>query len=483
MLTLNIVNKDVDFKVGRFIKADDFKLTSEKTSDIQITPKQEFISVTYIGENSWESKYLGFIADRQQRYNDIFKKYQANNAVLSVNGLKGDLYILAGRGIALDMNDTSIILRNTMYNTENAQAINKLIQLDDIKQAIDYLWRYQMCIYHSFNLPIARSIGLDASAVGYYYRYMGTRARWNNYVYTSCLNRNVISSGDSIFITLGFNNTTSKDEEVTIDVKINPNAATAESTPDTVESTPDTTESTTSSIHPNLIWYGIFLDEVSPTTTNLNANEPGNAETQVEDLFSYSITRNGYCNKLSDSFFNKQLVDDSKMSDEDKEKLEAALSGRVWLPDPKESTTADQKEVDVNNPTIPAFDKVDAPTDITNPNNCVWSPYGGEWTEGSIHQKCTIKPMSSFKYVYAITKHPGVNGYTRRSSIVTFNISITYTWSAGTITKTYTDVPCYMQEYIPDSEKQNAGNDKRYILVATEDMGNCIVPPTTGSNT
>lgn len=418
--------------MGRF--SDDYKLRI--ADGFKLDTSTENMLITYAENSSWEAAYTEFIQQRQADYIRVFENTSKTTGVTSVNGLQGDIFLLAGRGIAIEANDTTFKINNTMYNTENSKIISDLVYEDAKQVALERIFRYQMCLYHGINRLIHRSLTTNPTCLGIYLKYMAARAKWNNYVYTSCMNQNVISSGDSIFITLGFNNTTDVDETVIMEATI-----------------------TASESHKNLIWYGIFLEEMSPaTTTNLNANAPTGTDKVADTVFDYTITRDGFYYQLSDSYYSSKDVVTSKPPSNEDEDEEEIADTRVWLPDP---TGVGGSYVT----------RLTAPTDITNPNNCIWSAYGGAWTQGKIQQQCTLKSLTSCKYVYTIAKHPGVSGYTKRSVAIPFDITITYTWSIGTVERTYKNVLCYMQEYDTQDGAQNAGNKKRYILVANEDMG------------
>lgn len=442
MLTLTINNQPAGrFASKKHVALTDSLLVTEDTDNSVI--------VAYNGDNDWEVAYSKFIEKRQKEYNEAFSDYARNNTVNSINNINGHIYIVGGRGIAMNIVDNSIFFSNTMYNTSNSKEIARRVDTKANLVIADYIYRYQMCLYHWYNTILAKSI-TNNDNTGTYLKYMAARALWNNYVYTSCINRKVLSSGDSIFITLGFNNTKNVEENVEIYVDI----------------TPTTT-------HNNLIWYGIFLEEVGPRTTNISEDED-----KAESLFSYKITRDGTLKKLVDSYFAEDTDENNPGTDASAELDSTEMNGRVWVPDP---SPYGEESDDPNNPVDPsAFIDVATPVDITNPNNCLWSTYGGTWSHGTIEQTCTLKSGESCKYVYSISKHPSVNGYTKRSAVpVYFDIRISYTWSAGTSVKEYKNILCYMQERAEDPQDTvNGGNEKRYILVANDSMGKYTKPTT-----
>jgi hypothetical protein len=460
MLKLSINNR----VAGRFSENTKIKVDAP----FHVNTSRNTLTIVYIGD-SYATWYAAFITKRQKEYNDAFEAYSVANRVMSLNGKTGAVYILAGRGIALSGNG-AFTVHNTMLNTKKSKLIAHNLKSGALEQAKNWIMRYQMCIYHFLNKSLKRSLRNNATGpLGYYYRFMAARARWNAYVYTSCINCNVISSGDAIFITLGYNNNTG--EAVAGEIKAN---------------------IAVKGSHKNLIWYGIFLSETSPLTSSIFSNNTKPSTKKVD----YEITRNGAVYyKISDEQYAKLIN-----SEEDKEEKEVELTdeeikrretlkARIWLPDvvaaDKNNTTNPEDPTgltELESPT-PGFTEVEAPSDITNPNNCVWSRYGGYWGSGLITQTIELGPGECCKNVYSISKHPGVTGYTKRSESVSFNVTITYNVNDIEITRTYTDIPCYMQDYANEDEViSNNGDPKRYILVASSEMGG-LLPADTSSTT
>lgn len=450
MLTLHINN----VTSGRFTN----KRKVSVIKPFNTSNSKSIVTIIYTGV-SWAVWYLAFIEKRQQDYINEFLKYFKTNRISSINNQSGDVYLLAGRGVALDMNEasyeTKITIHNTMLNTRKSMYIAKIVKSDAVTQACNWIMRYQMCIYHFQNKALKRALLNGTNNIGYYYRFMAARARWNAYVYTSCINCNVVSSGDAIFITLGYNNNSEDFATPTITAQIEVNGK-----------------------HKNLVWYGIFLSETSPTTSSILSNTPYNAETSQP--VTYTIIREGaQLNTITDEQYDKLLKDSesgdstnnstSNLTDAQIERQEL-LKSRVWLPDVKAEASDTYDELEVP---VPGFTLVHAPDDITNPNDCQWSRYGGiGWTSGKIIQECNLAPSQCCKNVYSISKHPAVTGYTKRSTAVTFNITITYEFGDLKIVREFNAIPCYMQVYADDNEIiTNNGDPKRYILVASKGMG------------
>lgn len=447
MLKLSINNR----VAGRFSENTKIKVDSP----FHVNTSRNTLTIVYIGD-SYATWYSAFIAKRQKEYNDAFEAYSVANRVMSLNGKTGAVYILAGRGIALSGNG-KFTVHNTMLNTKKSKLIAYNLKSGALEQAKNWIMRYQMCIYHFLNKALKRSLRNNAAGpLGYYYRFMAARARWNSYVYTSCINCNVISSSDAIFITLGYNNNTGDAVSGEIKAAIAVNGS-----------------------HKNLIWYGIFLSETSPLTSSIFSNGTAPSTNKVD----YEITRDGAVYyQISDDQY-AELIKSDEDKEEKEEELEDAeikrrekLKERVWLPDVGEYT--DEFETPMS-----GFTEENAPANITNPNDCVWSRYGGSWGGGSIVQTISLGPGECCKNVYSISKHPGVTGYTKRSGSVSFTITITYNVNDIKLTRTYTDIPCYMQEYADEKEViSNNGDPKRYILVANQEMGG-LLPPDTESTT
>ena len=444
MLKLSINSK----VAGRFSK--DTKVNIEEPLHVNTT--RNTVTMVYIGE-SYEAWYLAFITKRQKEYNEAFEAYLVDNRVMSLNGKKGDVYILAGRGIAISGNG-NFKIHNTMLNTKKSKFIAHKLKSGALEQAKNWIMRYQMCIYHFLNKSLKRALRSSSKEpLGYYYRFMAARARWNAYVYTSCINCNVVSSGDAIFITLGYNNNTGESASGTVTAEISVNGS-----------------------HKNLIWYGIFLSETSPLTSSIFSNgmEPS---TKKVDYKIYRI--DATYKKISDEQYDKllELIDKGEEDEDDTEQelTEAEierrqkLKARVWLPDVGEYID------ELETPDV-GFEIMNAPEDITNPNNCVWSRYGGTWRAGTIIQELSLAPGECCKNVYSISKHPGVTGYTKQDGRVSFNITIKYIVNDINITRVYNGVSCSMQAYAEDEDAvlSNNGDPKRYILVASPEMGGLL---------
>ena len=444
MLKLSINSK----VVGRFSK--DTQVNIEEPLHVNAT--RNTVTMVYIGE-SYEAWYLAFSTKRQKEYNEAFEAYLVDNRVMSLNGKKGDVYILAGRGIAISGNG-NFEIHNTMLNTKKSKFIAHKLKSGAFEQAKNWIMRYQMCIYHFLNKSLKRALRSSSKGpLGYYYRFMAARARWNAYVYTSCINCNVVSSGDAIFITLGYNNNTGESVSGTVTAEISVNGS-----------------------HKNLIWYGIFLSETSPLTSSIFANGMEPSTKKVD----YKIYRtDATYKKISDEQYAKllELIDKGEEDEDDaeqeltEEEIERRqkLKARVWLPDV--GAYIDELET----PAV-GFEIMDAPEDITNPNNCVWSRYGGTWRAGTIIQELALSPGECCKNVYSISKHPGVTGYTKQDGRVSFNITIKYVVNDINITRVYNGVSCSMQAYAEDEDAvlSNNGDPKRYILVASPEMGGLL---------
>jgi hypothetical protein len=366
-----------------------------------------------------------------------------------LNGLAGDIFLLAGKGFALDYTGNNIELNSTVYNTQMSQTLSSCFEIDVYKKAIAAIFRYQMCIYHFMNQAFHRALSVDdLNDLGYYPQYLGVKARWNNYVFTSFLSTDVRSTLDSIFITMGFTNTFSTVQDVTLTATITP-----------LDS------------DPNLVWYGIFISELSPIMADYNNNSPNNSEELSNESVNVQITRKDVVLiSLDDQVYKDYLSYDDTSNDGGYDV--EAMNSRLWLPDPLKANDPEQDPI-TSNTTTEAQKIINRPLeDITNPNNCAWSPYGGSWSSGQIIQKMQLQPKQSCKYVYSIEKHPSVTGNTERTATkMLFNIDIKCEFSGKELTKHYKNVPCYMQQYTNDDTDNNKGNTKRYILVATADTG------------
>ena len=443
MLKLSINSK----VAGRFSK--DAKVNIEEP--FHVNASKNTLTMVYIGD-SYEAWYLDFSTKRQKEYNEAFEAYLSDNRVMSLNGKKGDVYILAGRGIAISGNG-NFKVHNTMLNTKKSKFIAHKLKSGALEQAKNWIMRYQMCIYHFLNKSLKRALRSSSKEpLGYYYRFMAARARWNAYVYTSCINCNVVSSGDAVFITLGYNNNTGETVSGTITAEISVNGS-----------------------HNNLIWYGIFLSETSPLTSSIFANGTEPSTKKVD----YKIYRTGATyKKISDEQYAKLLepeeeeeegedVTEPELTEEEMERRQK-LKARVWLPDVGEY-------IDELETPDEGFEIIAAPEDITNPNNCVWSRYGGTWGAGTVTQELALGPGECCKNVYSISKHPGVTGYTKQDGSVSFNITIKYIVNDINITRVYNGVSCAMQAYAAeDAVISNNGDPKRYILVASPEMGGLL---------
>jgi hypothetical protein len=474
------------------------------TSDISIESLVDQI-IEHIADKIWKDKFEG----KTMPYLE------------SLNGLTGDIYILAGRGMALEQDGQAIGICNTMYNTYHDKAYTKALDQSAYARAVSYIMCYQLCIYHFMNVSMHRSLTLEGSyddsvcQYGSYLRYLSLKARWNHYVYTSWYNCSVIGGVDSISIAVGLNNIGDKPEDgnITVDISFQGDDYS--------------------------IWYGIFLEEASILNTNLNANKPGDSTKMAPVTPTYKILRPGTCKQLKDEYYEKQrteyeYLDIKKDQDEIEKKREGddfeyrggqddldgwkseyytvdeRLACRAFYPNPKEkkvepvkirsgvagNTMTGSNRPEPTNPTDPnnldepanvsddphnnpiaEFIEVPTEENITNPNNCQWSIHGGKWTNGNIIiQDITLEPGQSFKHVYSIAKHPSICGHTQRGSLATATIKITFTMGNWSITKEC-EAQCYLQE--PSTEEKTTSDrsyQKRYILTATEDMGKYIKP-------
>lgn len=447
--------------------------------------------------------------------------------VTSLNGLTGDIYILGGRGIALEQKDNTIGLCNTMYNTQQDKAYSISLDQTSYRQALDYIMCYQLCIYHFMNVAIHRSLTLEKTydgsdcPYGSYLRYLSLKARWNHYVYTSWYNCSVIGGTDSISISVGLNNILEETQEG-CHIRVNINFQGNDYS----------------------IWYGIFLEEASTLDTNLTANRPDAADTQeTATIPSYEIYRyGGICKQLEDEYYKKRWEEieqpeiqkeydelaekDDEASTDDGDDVDTTsdswksekytkaerLACRAFYPNPgsedkTESMDPEGRSITVgtttsggpsygsgdaedpansdsdiadndHNKPVTEFIEVPTPENITNPNDCRWSVHGGTWGNGEIViENITLKPGQSFKHVYSIAKHPAICGHTKRSEAsATAEITIDFVMGDFSITEQY-KATCHLQE--PSTEPTEIGDQsyqKRYILTATEDMGKYIAP-------
>lgn len=483
-----VLKQNNQYKVGRFTNT-----YSLKTADTLYTDSgTNSISINSANYTSWEEWYNNYITERLTRLGEQINDQLDSQRIRSINGFKGDVYLLAGKGIAIQQNVNSIGICSTMYNTKIDKAFNDLLNSQTIQNAINYIMRYQLCLYHYLNVPIHRSLTTTGTyqgspAYGSYLRYLSIKARWNHYVFLSWFNCQVVGGdSDSIAIAVGINNILNSRQEANITVTIKP-----------------------LSQSDYMIWHGIFLEEASTLDTNVTTNS------DLADLSEggayvplYKILREGgVCYQLQNDYYSarwegiekQQIVEDDTAKDKEEEeegnkedsggneeddpdtkkkislyvtdqRRRDAFAKRVFYPTPERSASGDY--ADHNNPAdSSAYTTVATPADITNPNNCMWSQHGGVWTNGIIQiPKLVLDAGQSFKQVYSISRHPAVSGRTTRDRLIKFNITVDFSFGDYHLTRYYNNVGCWMQCPDPTGNKDKS-NEVQYILTATESMG------------
>lgn len=511
-----VLTQNNQYKVGRFTNT-----YSLRTADTLYTDSgTNSISINSANYTSWEEWYNNYITARLTRLGEQINDQLDSQRIRSINGFKGDVYLLAGKGIAIQQNANTIGICSTMYNTKIDKAFNDLLNLRTIQNAINYIMRYQLCLYHYLNVPIHRSLTTTGTyqgnpSYGSYLRYLSIKARWNHYVFLSWFNCQVVGGdSDSIAIAVGVNNILNSRQEANITVTIKP-----------------------LSQSDYMIWHGIFLEEASTLDTNVTTNSDlaglteGGAYVPI-----YKILREGgVCYQLRNDYYSarwegieqQQIAEDDAVKDKEEAEEDAkketeeeieeltedegaeggtedegteggteeggteedsnekdnkiglymrdprrrdAFAKRAFYPTPERSDNGNY--ADHNHPAdSSAYTTVATPADITNPNNCMWSQHGGAWTNGIIQiPRLVLDSGQSFKQVYSISRHPAVSGRTTRDRLIKFNITVDFSFGDYQLTRYYNNVGCWMQCPDPTGNKDKS-NEVQYILTATESMG------------